>query len=89
MLVCAACPLIEIVCRSSDSIFATGSDMETTLALLFILVELSLLSLRLAARFLPALMSRMVDCGSGIAAMASFQFSVVAPTTSPPMALRI
>lgn len=89
LLGCAICPVIEFLCRSNDCIFQTGHDTETTLALLFILIELAVASLKLVvpavARVLSFLDNLKVVQISFVGAALSF----AVPTLSPPLLLRI
>jgi len=89
LLICMACPDIEFLCHSTDCIFLSGHDMETSVALLLIVIELTIASIKLVAAFLPRLLARLVSIESDHFALCSFVFAPVSPAASPPLALRI
>lgn len=89
LLVCMACPDIENLCHSTGNIFVSGHDLETSVALLVIVLELSAASLKLAIDFLPALVGRLVTLESLCAVCDHTWFFAVVPTSSPPLTLRV
>jgi hypothetical protein len=89
LLACAACPVIEVICRSSDCIFLSGHDTETTVALLLIVLELSVASLKLFTAFFPGLVARLFAFGACRIAPAISLSSYVTSTASPPLTLRV
>jgi hypothetical protein len=84
-----ACPDIENLCHSTGNIFLSGHDLETSVALLVIVLELTAASLKLAIDFLPALLGRVIALESVRAICDCVSSLAVAPTPSPPLALRI
>jgi hypothetical protein len=90
LLACAACPAVEFLCRSNDCIFLSGHDTETSLALLVLLVELAVASLKFAITLLPGVFLRLADAlHVDRIALGSWASLVVAEAASPPLALRI
>jgi hypothetical protein len=89
LALCAACPLIEIICRSNDCIFLSGHDTETTLAVILILMELTVACLKLTTALLPSF-SSLLRVFKGVVCAVTPQFLDVVPTTgSPPWTMRI
>jgi hypothetical protein len=89
LLVCMVCPDIEILCHSTDCIFLSGHDMETSVALLLIVLELTIASIKLAVAFLPRLLARLVSLERNSFLFLDSVFAFVPPAASPPLALRI
>ena len=91
LLACAACPFFEMVLHFNGSIFQTGRDTETSLIVLFLLLELGFA----IARTLLVLVSRvlgklgLVDFYLGLSTLPAANFSIVPPEISPPLSLRI
>ncbi len=88
LLICMACPDIEFLCHSTDCVFLSGHDMETSVALLLIVIELTIASIRFVVAFLPQLLERLVLIESG-KSFGELVFAVVSPAASPPLALRV
>lgn len=89
LLICMACPDIEILCHSTDCIFLSGHDLETSFALFFIIIELAVVSLKLAVALLPQLLARLISIEPLRVAFGESLAFAVEPTASPPFALRI
>lgn len=89
LLICMACPDIEFLFHSSDCIFLNGHDIETSVALLLIILELTAVSLRLAITFVPSVLARLVSFQADESNFRGFALAVVTPTPSPPLELRI
>ena len=89
LLVCMACPDIEILCHSTDCIFLSGHDLETSVALFLVIIELAVVSLKLAVGLLPRLLARLISFEPVRIAFSGIPVLAVAPTASPPFALRI
>ena len=89
LLACAVCPVIEILCHTNDSIFQTGHDTETTLALLFLLLELTVAVLKLVIRIVSEVLSRLCRLGPKRVSFLTAALEIVVPTPSPPLPLRI
>ncbi|MGH9574979.1 MAG: hypothetical protein ACRD40_15790 [Candidatus Acidiferrales bacterium] len=88
LLICMACPDIEILCHSTDCIFRSGHDLETSFALFFIIIELAVASLKLAVA-LPRLFARLISFEPLRVAFSGNPALAIDPTASPPLALRI
>ncbi len=89
LLVCMACPDIEVLCHSTDCIFLSGHDLETSAALFLVIIELAVVSLKLAVALLPRLLARLISFEPVRIAFSGTPVLAVAPTASPPFALRI
>jgi hypothetical protein len=90
LLLSAAWPVVEILCRSGDCIFLGGSDSETSIALLLLLLELAVISLKLIVCVAPQLLTRLfISIPRAAAAVEASLCPFVAPTPSPPLFLRI
>jgi hypothetical protein len=90
LVVCVLSPYLESAVDLNDSVFATGYDTETTVAILMLLLELVLSLTNLlasACRNLqlsaPAVIVR-ESCGTR-----EFSFGIKIPELSPPLPLRI
>jgi hypothetical protein len=90
LLMSAVWPVVEILCRSGDCIFVGGSDSETSIALLLLLLELTVISLKLIVCFAPQLLTRLfISVSRDAAALDASLCPFVNPTPSPPLFLRI
>ena len=89
LLICMACPDIEILCHSTDCIFLSGHDLETSVALFLVIIELAVVSLKLGLALLPRLLARLISFEPLRVALSAVPVFAVAPTASPPLALRI
>lgn len=89
LLVCMACPDVEILCHSTDCIFLSGHDLETSVAFFLVIIELAVVSLKLCLALLPQLLARFVLLEPLRFAFSGNPVLAVAPTASPPFALRI
>lgn len=89
LLICMACPDIEFLFHSNDCIFLNGHDVETSVALLLIILELTVASLKLAVAFAPSLLARLVSFQPDECSFTRFAFAAVTTTPSPPLELRI
>lgn len=89
LLICMACPDIEFLFHSSDCIFLNGHDIETSVALLLIILELTVVSLKLAITFVPSLFARLASFQTDECSAACLAFAAVTTTPSPPLELRI
>jgi hypothetical protein len=88
LLICMACPDIEILCHSTDCIFLSGHDLETSFALFLIIIELAVVSLKLAVALLPRLLAGLISFEPLRVAFSGTLAFAVDPTGSPPFALR-
>lgn len=84
-----ACPDIEVLCHSTDCVFLSGHDLETSFALLFVVIELAVVSLKLAVALLPRLLAGLISFEPLRVAFNGTPAFAVDPTGSPPFALRI
>lgn len=90
LLLCAACPVVETLCHSNDCIFLSGHDTETTLALLLVLIELTVASLKFAVTFLPLLFARVAPlCAGQVIGTVAVYLDTFVSGPSPPLALRV
>lgn len=89
LLICMACPDVEFLFHTSDCIFLNGHDIETSVALLLIILELTVASLKLAITFIPFLSAYVVSFQPDESAIAGFVFAAVTATPSPPLELRV
>lgn len=89
LLICMACPDIEILCHSTDCIFFSGHDLETSFALFLVIIELAVVSLKLGIALLPRLLARLISFEPLLLLFNAIPVITVAPTASPPLALRI
>jgi hypothetical protein len=89
LFVCLCCPLLEILLHSDGSIFVSGHDMESTLALVLVVIELSFAVARLLALVLPTIFLRLGIVVTGRVVPADSRFSDPLPAISPPTLLRI
>jgi hypothetical protein len=87
LLVCMACPFVEIAADSNNSIFATGHDRETTLAVILLLLELAFA----VANLLIVFVSRSLEKERLIILHRYLRFApssiIPLPETSPPLLL--
>ena len=89
LIVCAISPFAESAVNWNDSVFATGYDTESTLAVLVLLLELVLSLAGLLVRLcrnLPSSERVVVKC-AGLPLDSDFDIHV--PELSPPVPLRI
>jgi hypothetical protein len=86
---CALSPLIEFLFHSDDSIFASGHDIDSTLAFVLLVVALSLVIARLLAVVRPAVLRRVGIVASDRLTPRFESIASVLPTISPPVPLRI
>lgn len=90
LLTCALAPLFEILCHSYGSVFASGHDMNTTLALVFLIAELGFVTAKLLASVaLPSLGGMLGIIRRDTTARTHSIYMAVQPTISPPYSLRI
>jgi hypothetical protein len=89
LLVCVICPYVEAALDWNESIFTTGYDTESTVALIALLLILSLALAKLMAVFLPSRITNeaIVTARSPWKSAHSFVFGI--PEVSPPLPLRI
>lgn len=89
LFACTMSPFVEMLFRSDNSIFASGRDTESTLALVLLLIELSFAIARLLVSVAPVILQRVEIVRSRHVALRSSIVASVAPTISPPVPLRI
>ncbi len=89
LLICMACPAIEMACHATDCIFLSGHDLETSVALFLVILELTVVALRAAVALLPRLLAQFVSFEPRRVAFNGSPILAVAPAASPPFALRI
>jgi hypothetical protein len=86
---CAVCPFLEIALHSNNCIFVSGNDMESTLALLLLLVELAFALGKLLAVLVRTVLKKLILVYSDRLAGPTLNFAIVLPEISPPTPLRI
>lgn len=86
---CASWTLIELFADTSDSIFVSGSDLDATIALLFVLAGLTAIALRFALKLSLFQTFTLPGRDPGFALSAATFFAAVPPEISPPLTLRI
>ena len=91
LLVCALCPFVEIVLHFNGSIFQHGSDTPSTLALLFLVFELSFA----LGRSLVSVLARVLKelcliyfCVDRLT-LPVLNCGIILPEVPPPLSLRI
>jgi hypothetical protein len=89
LLVCMVCPFVEMAADSNDSIFTTGRDQETSIAMILLLVELAFA----LAGLMTVLFSVFFEKEHLAIWRRFLKFTprpaIPLPETSPPLALRI
>ena len=88
---CAICPLVETAIHWNGSIFQSGFDTESTVAVLLLLLELSFALGRLLVVLLPRVLKNLglVCFNSDRIALPALNIAIVLPEISPPLSLRI
>jgi hypothetical protein len=89
LVTCLLCPLFEILLHSDGSIFVSGHDMESTLALVLIVIELSLAVARLLALVLAVIFLQLGIVVSSRVFSEGEACSAITASPSPPIFLRI
>ena len=89
LLVCVACPYIEAAFDWNESIFTTGYDTESVVAIIALLLVLSLTLAKLMAVFLPSMIVNEPIAASRSARKREHGFVFGIPEVSPPLPLRI
>ncbi len=90
LFACMLSPFVEFLLHGSGSIFISGHDTESTVAVLLLLIELSVAMAAMLVAALRTVLEKLgvVLCSNRIAA-AFLIFSKAIPTISPPVPLRI
>ena len=86
---CALCPLIETALHSDNCIFVSGSDTESTVALLLLLLELVFTLGKLLVVLVPGGLNELGVVCSDRPAVLGPNVSAVLTEISPPLPLRI
>ena len=89
LLVCIASPFFELAVHSDGSIFASGHDGESTLALLLLVVELSFAVGKLIAIFLPQIPRDLGLARRNPLPSPDLSLALLVAEHSPPLPLRI
>jgi hypothetical protein len=82
-------PFAETAIHWNESIFITGHDTESTIAVIALLLVLAFSLASLLAVFLPALLSAQLYIPSLSPSEPISNFVFVVPEASPPLSLRI
>ena len=89
LLYCALCPLIETALHSNGCIFVSGSDAESTVALLLLALELVFTLGKLLVALMPGGLNELgLVCSDRVARLA-LSVSTAVTEISPPLPLRI
>lgn len=89
LLVCVVCPYVEAALDWNESIFTTGYDTESIVAVIALLLILSLTLAKLMAVFLPARLRNERIATSQPPRKREHGFIFGIPEVSPPLPLRI
>lgn len=90
LLACAISPFVETAIHWNQSIFTTGHDTESTIAVIALLLVLALSLARLVAKFVPSLLRTYLSVSLSAFKQALRGLVFVIPETSPPpLPLRI
>lgn len=86
---CALCPFVETAIHWNGTIFQSGFDTESTIAIILLLVELAYGLARLVLVILPPVLRRLSFVYFDRLAVQTLNFGTILPETSPPLPLRI
>jgi hypothetical protein len=89
LLVCVICPYVEADLDWNESIFTTGYDTESIVAVIALLLTLSLMLAKLMTVFLPARITKEPVVASRSSQKREHSFVFGIPEISPPLPLRI
>jgi hypothetical protein len=89
LLSCIVCPFVELALGWDNSIFMTGHDTETTLAVIILLLELIIALARILRSFSPDVEVMELIVSKHTRLISESGLSIVIPDTSPPVPLRI
>lgn len=89
LLACAMSPFVETAIHWNQSIFTTGHDTESTIAVIALLIVLAFSLARLLAAFAPSLLTARFGVSSSSFERTQRSFVFVIPESSPPLPLRI
>jgi hypothetical protein len=89
LVLCVICPYVEMAIDWNESIFTTGYDAESAVAVIALLVILSLALASLLAVFRPGEISEEGVAASHFPATPLRGFADGIPEVSPPLSLRI
>jgi hypothetical protein len=89
LLICLVCPFVEMTFHSSNNIFLTGQDNESTVAVLLLLLELAFAVASLFVLLLSGALEK--ECFVTLHRPLRFTpgFANPLPELSPPLPLRI
>jgi hypothetical protein len=91
LVVCVLCPFFELALNWGQSLFDTGYDTETTVAVIALLLILAFALAKLLVYFLGNTtgQERLIDSQSKSKPTLDFISAIPVPDTSPPLPLRI
>jgi hypothetical protein len=89
LIICVLCPYIEAALDWNESIFTTGYDTESIVAIIALLLILSLTLAKLIAVFLPSTIINQPIVASRSPRKREHSFVFGIPEVSPPLPLRI
>ncbi len=89
LLVCVLCPFVEMALQSNDSIFLTGNDTESSLAILVLVLGLALAVASVLVVLVPGILERerLVPANRLLKSASSFAIPIL--ELSQPLPLRI
>jgi hypothetical protein len=89
LLVCLVCPFVEMAFDSSDNIFQTGQDNESTIAVLLLLLELGFALATLFVLFFSSILEKEGFVTLHQLVRFASSFAIPLPELSPPLPLRV
>lgn len=89
LVACAFCPFVETAIHWNGTIFQSGFDTESMVAVLLLLLELAYGLARLLGVLLPSVLRTLSFGYFDRFAVRTLNFGTVLPEISPPLSLRI
>jgi hypothetical protein len=89
LVACALCPFVETATHWNGTIFQSGFDTESTVAILLLLLELAYGLARLVLVILPPVLRMLSFVYFDHLAVRTLNFGTILPEISPPLPLRI
>jgi hypothetical protein len=89
LVACALCPFVETAIHWNGTIFQSGFDTESTVAVLLLLLELAYGLARLLVVLLQSVLRSLSFVYFEHLAVPTLDFGTVLPEISPPLSLRI
>jgi hypothetical protein len=89
LVACALCPFVETAIHWNSTIFQSGFDTESTVAILLLLLELAYGFARLLVVLLPSVLKSLSFVYFDQLVVRTLNFGSILPEISPPLSLRI